>query len=94
MQINATIKVVGEKRTGISKSSGNPWQRQDIILGWVEPGAGNVQHEQLLLVTLYGKGVSRFEELELGVGSAISGDLSFNTRNNNGFVNNDITLYL
>lgn len=93
MQITATIKVVNEKRTGISKSSGNPWQRQEIILGWTDPGKEG-SHEHLLVATLYGKGVDRFEALELGVGSTITGELSFNTRTNNGYVSNEITLFL
>ena len=93
MQITATIKVVNEKKMGISKSSGNPWQRQEIILGWTEPGRENA-HEQLLAVTLYGKGVDRLEALELGVGSIVTGELSFNTRTNNGYVSNEITLFL
>ena len=37
MQITATIKVINEIKTGVSKSSGNPWKRQEIVLGWDEP---------------------------------------------------------
>ena len=95
MQITATIKVVNDKQCGISRTSGNEWKRQQIILGWVEEAESvSYRREQLLMVTLYGKGVDRFEELELGVGDTITGDVEFSTRVSGDRVYNDITLFL
>lgn len=95
MQITATIKVVNDKQSGISRTSGNEWKRQQIILGWVEEAESiSTKREQLLMVTLYGKGVDRFEEMELGVGDTITGDVEFGTRVSGDRVYNDITLFL
>lgn len=95
MQITATIKVVNDKQSGISRTSGNEWKRQQIILGWQDGfGTEGKAHEQLLLVTLYGRGVERFEELEMKVGDTITGNLDFATRNVNGHIFNDVTLFL
>ena len=95
MQITATIKVVNDKQCGISRTSGNEWKRQQIILGW-EESADSVskKREQLLMVTLYGRGVERFEELELGVGSTITGDVEFDTRSVGDRVYNEVTLFI
>ena len=95
MQITATIKVVNDKQSGISRTSGNEWKRQQIILGWEDGfGTEGKTREQLLMVTLYGRGVDRFEELELGVGSTITGDVEFDTRSVGDRVYNEVTLFL
>ena len=95
MQITATIKVVNDKQCGISRTSGNEWKRQQIILGWVEEAESvSSRREQLLMVTLYGKGVDRFEEMEMKVGDTITGDVEFGTRVSGDRVYNDITLFL
>ena len=95
MQITATIKVINEVKTGVSKSSGNPWKRQEIVLGWEEPyGEDGRTRQQLLLVSMVGKTVDKFEELECKVGDVITGDLDFETRVANNKVYNDIALYL
>lgn len=95
MQITATIKVINEVKTGVSKSSGNPWKRQEIVLGWDEPyGEDGRTRQQLLLVSMVGKTVDKFEELECKVGDVITGDLDFETRVANNKVYNDIALYL
>ena len=95
MQITATIKVVNDKQSGISRTSGNEWKRQQIILGWEDGfGTEGKTREQLLMVTLYGRGVDRFEELEMKVGDTITGDVEFGTRNVNGHIFNDVTLFL
>ena len=95
MQITATIKVVNDKQSGISRTSGNEWKRQQIILGWEDGfGTEGKTREQLLMVTLYGRGVERFEELEMKVGDTITGDIDFGTRNVNGRVYNEVTLFI
>ena len=95
MQITATIKVVNDKQSGISRTSGNEWKRQQVILGWTENAESvSEKREQLLMVTLYGRGVERFEELELGVGSTITGDVEFDTRSVGDRVYNEVTLFL
>ena len=95
MQITATIKVINEIKMGISRSSGNPWKRQDIVLGWAEPyGEDGRTRQQLLLVSLSGKNVDKFEELECKTGDVITGELDFETRVVNDRVYNDIALRL
>lgn len=95
MQITATIKVVNDKQSGISRTSGNEWKRQQIILGWEDGfGTEGKTREQLLMVTLYGRGVERFEELEMKVGDTITGDIDFGTRNVKGRVYNEVTLFI
>lgn len=95
MQITATIKVVNDKQSGISRTSGNEWKRQQIILGWEDGfGTEGKAREQLLMVTLYGRGVERFEEMEMKVGDTITGDIDFGTRNVNGRVYNEVTLFI
>lgn len=37
MQINATIKVINPVEEGTSKTTGNSWRRQDIVIGWQDP---------------------------------------------------------
>lgn len=95
MQITATIKVVNDKQSGISRTSGNEWKRQQIILGWEDGfGTEGKTREQLLMVTLYGRGVERFEEMEMKVGDTITGDIDFGTRNVKGRVYNEVTLFI
>ena len=95
MQITATIKVINEVKTGVSRSSGNPWKRQEIVLGWEEPyGNDGRTRQQLLLVAMVGKSVDKFEELECKVGDTITGSLDFETRVANDRVFNDIALFL
>ena len=95
MQITATIKVINEVKMGISRASGNPWKRQDIVLGWDEPyGEDGRTRQQLLLVSLSGKNVDKFEELECKRGDVISGNLDFETRVVNDRVYNDIAMVL
>lgn len=95
MQITATIKVINEIKTGVSRSSGNPWKRQEIVLGWEEPyGNDGRTRQQLLLVAMVGKSVDKFEELECKVGDTITGELDFETRVANDRVFNDIALFL
>ena len=95
MQITATIKVVNDKQSSISRTSGNEWKRQQVILGWVENAESvSEKREQLLMVTLYGKGVERFEEMEMKVGDTITGDVEFGTRSVNGHVYNEVTMFI
>lgn len=95
MQIQALIKVINPAQTGVSKTSGNAWKRQQIVIGWDEPyGTDGRSREQLLSVSLVGKSVDQFESLECKVGDTIIGELDFGTRSYQGKVYNDIALYL
>ena len=95
MQITATIKVIGEIKSGISLASGNEWKRQDVVLGWNEPyGNEGRMREQLLVVSLSGRNLAKFEELECKVGDTLTGNLDFDTRMNNNRVYNDISFNL
>lgn len=95
MEITATIKVINNAESGISQTSGNPWKRQSIVLGWQEPyGNDGRTREQLIMVKLTGKSVDAFAEKGYKQGDIISGVLDFDTRSYAGKVYNDIALYL
>lgn len=95
MEINATIKVINNAESGISQTSGNPWKRQSLVLGWQEPyGTDGRTREQLLLVKLSGRSVDAFAEKGYKQGDTLSGVLDFDTRSYGGKVYNDIALYL
>ena len=95
MQITATIKVINDKQSGISRTSGNEWKRQQIILGWEERSDSvSFKREQLLMVTLYGRGVERFEALEMKVGDTITGDVEFATKVCGDRVYNEVTMFI
>ena len=91
MQITATIKVIGEIKTGTSQASGNEWKRQDVVLGWEEPyGTEGRMREQLLQVSLTGKNVEKLAQLECKPGDKLTGNVDFSTRAKDGRVYNDI----
>lgn len=95
MQIKATIKVINAPVEGVSKTSGNAWKRQEIVIGWDEPyGSEGRSREQLISVKLAGRSVERFEELGFKPGDQITGNLDFGTRSYNNKVYNDIALYI
>lgn len=94
MQIQAEIRVINEKRTGVSSSNGLAWQRQEIIIAWQEPLDNGGSLEQVLSVQLHGMSVDIFEKSQKRVGDVIEGDLRFSTRIYNGRVYNEVGLFL
>lgn len=96
MQINATIKVINPADGGTSKTTGNTWRRQEIVLGWNDPvqADGTPGREQHLMVKLVDLSVARFEELECKVGDRITGELVFFTRSYQGRIYNDILFHI
>lgn len=96
MQINATIKVINPADGGTSKTTGNTWRRQEIVLGWNDPqhADGTPGREQHLMVKLVDLSVARFEELECKVGDSITGELVFFTRSYQGRIYNDILFHM
>lgn len=94
MEIQATIKVINDLRSGVSRTNGNPWKSQDIVIGWTENTPDGRTRDQVILVTLHGTSADIFCEKHFSVGDIITGDISFDTRSFNGRVFNDIALFL
>lgn len=95
MKIKATIKVINPAVSGVSKTSGNAWKRQEIVIGWEEAYCNDGRkREQLLSVRLTGQSVEKFEALEFKTGDGIEGDLDFETRSFGERVYNDIVLHI
>ena len=95
MQIKALVRVINAPESGVSKTSGNPWVRQDIIIGWDELREDGRTRQQLLKVTLHGESVERFAALRPVAGvTVIEGELVFSTSPYGGKVYNDVTLFL
>lgn len=93
MKLNVTIKVINPVVEGVSASTGNPWQRQDIVLAWNEVYTPDGRtREQHLVATLNTAGIAKFAQLECKVGDEIVADLDFDTRCFNGRVVNCVGL--
>lgn len=92
MQIKALVKVINPVVSGVSQSTGNPYQTQDIILEWQEFNSEGKAYNQHLKVKLYGENVTRFAQLQPIAGTTIADfDISFNTSTFNGKVYNDVS---
>ena len=95
MKIQALIKVINPVVTGTSQSTGNPYQKQDIVLGWEEQREDGRLRQQLLKVTLHGQSVDRLAQMRPTAGvTVVEGDLVFGTSTYNGKVYNDVTLFI
>ncbi len=81
--------------SGVSKTSGNAYKRQEVVLGWEEEyGNEGRKREMLLCVKLSGSGVEKFAQQEIKPGDVITGQLDFDTNFYNGKVYNNIALYI
>lgn len=78
-----TIKVINEKREGISQRTGNNWKRQDIICEWTDGERMNMQK-----FTLYGDDVDQFGSLAVGIGDRLLATPHWGTEMYNGNVYN------
>ena len=94
MQMNVTIRVINDVRTGISKTTGREYKNRDILVAWTERGRDGFDHENLQQVTLHGENVDRFAALRPQPGMVIEADIAFNTRSFGGKVYNDNSMYL
>jgi len=74
MQIQATIKMTGTLREGVSKTSGNPYKALDVLLEW--PDGEHYQRQQ---ATLSGEHATQFIAQGIRTGETVTGDLQLTT---------------
>jgi len=94
MKVQATLRVINDVRTGVSMATGRGWKSQDVIVAWNEKLADGRDYENIQLVTLHGDQVDRFAQLNPQIGQLMTVDLAFSTRQFNGRVFNDNSLYV
>lgn len=87
MILTLLIKVVEETKQGVSRSTGNAWQSQHVVLE-AKDGEGVFR----VYAKMYGEMVDRFKELGLGVGQVAVFDLQFSTDEYHGFVSNKVNI--
>ena len=91
MKVKGTIKVVNERRNGVSEMTGAQWCVQDVVLEMENTVSPSLPER--LVATMSGLTISEFDHLRLGVGSVINAELHFNTvRTRSGFVTTRISL--
>jgi len=94
MKLSVTLLVINSVREGISASSGRAWKSQDIVVTWPEALSDGRVVNNYQLCTLRGEEVDRFAQLNPQHGMTLEVDIAFNTRQYNGRVYNENTIYL
>ena len=72
MKIEATVKRVGELRTGTSKTTGNKWAIRDLLLSWNDETGENYISATIDAERLAGSGIEQ--------GSTVRANLLFFTK--------------
>ena len=91
MKVKGTIKVVNERRNGVSETTGAQWCVQDVVLEL--ENTESPQYPERLVATMSGFAISEFDRQRIGVGSVVNAELHFNTiRTRSGFVTTRISL--
>ena len=81
MKIQTLVKVINPALAGVSKSSGNPYKIQEVVLEWQEADANGILHPQRVVATLFNQSVDNFAALNPVAGQTIvDADLQFSTR--------------
>lgn len=93
---NLKVCVICPVSEGVSNSSGRPWKRQDVVLGWDEKLESGFTRTQNIKVTMFGETVDQFAAMRpVANETVISCELVFRTdTTKNGFVVNDVRMYL
>ncbi len=74
MQIQATVKMIGTLREGVSKTTGNPYKALDVLVEWAD---GEYYQRQMAMVT--GEHASQFVALGIRVGDVVGADIQLTT---------------
>ena len=89
MKVKGTIKVVNERRNGVSETTGAQWCVQDVVLEL--ENTESPQYPERLVATMSGLAISEFDRQRMG--SVVNAELHFNTiRTRSGFVTTRISL--
>lgn len=80
--------MVGEKKSGISTSTGNPWQCKSVLLEWSD---GEGTHR--VWAMLFDQRVDDFDEQGLSAGDTATVRLKFTSRSfRTGFVSTEVLI--
>ena len=74
MQIQATVKMIGTLREGVSKTTGNPYKALDVLVEWAD---GEHSQRQMAMVT--GEHASQFLALGIHTGDVVGADIQLTT---------------
>lgn len=74
MNIQATVKMIGTLREGVSKTTGNPYKALDVLVEWAD---GEFYQRQM--ATLSGEHATQFIAQGIRTGDVIEGDLQLTT---------------
>ena len=74
MQIQATIKMIGALREGVSKTTGNPYKAMDVLVEWAD---GDFYQRQMAMVS--GEHATAFLALGIRTGDVVDADIQLTT---------------
>lgn len=82
MELTGKIIFVGEARSGVARSTGNPWMSQDYVLETAE------QYPRRMMFNVFGE--DKIKQFNLSVGAEVTVQFDINAREFNGRWYNDI----
>ncbi len=85
-----TIAVVQPAQAGRAQTTGEAWERQNIIVKWDETGATGLPHTQYLLGALKGESLELFRHCGYKEGDEVEVDIEFTTGSYNERVSNKV----
>ena len=74
MKIQATIKMIGALREGVSKTTGNPYKAMDVLVEWAD---GDFYQRQMAMVS--GEHASQFLAQGIRTGDVVDADIQLTT---------------
>lgn len=85
-----TIAVVHPYESGKSLTTGQIWERQDMVVTWEETSPTGLVHTQYLLGTLKGESLALFRHCGYDEGDEVELDIEFYTNCYNDKVHNKV----
>ena len=88
METKATVKLIGEQRTGVSQSSGNEWKNRYIMLEWLDS-----EGTHRVWAVLFNEQMEDFVQQGIDVNDSVIVRLRFSARSfRTGFVSTEIQI--
>ena len=75
MEIRATVKLVGETKTGVSQRTGNEWKSCSVMLEWIDS-----EGTQRLWGSIFNDKMDNFERQGITAGNDVVARLRFSVR--------------
>jgi hypothetical protein len=89
MNLNATVKLLGDETNGISNSTGNPWRGRMVLLEW--PNAAGYMNRAWC--SLFNSKLEAFETQGIRTGDSVQAEIRFSTRTyRSGFNRTDLEI--